>query len=61
MELFPFFGRAPDGQALLTQFRRWSYQSWRKRTNRRRAIVAQVHREMAPLLRLRKEPVFSNP
>jgi len=60
MELFPFFRAGPpDGQALLTSFVGGSTNPGA--TNKSpEQLVAQVHREMAPLLRLRKEPVFSN-
>lgn len=55
--LFP--GRAPEGRALLTSFVGGAtnpaalYQS-------SESLVSQVHRELVPLLGIRKEPVFSN-
>jgi oxygen-dependent protoporphyrinogen oxidase len=55
--LFP--GRAPEGQALLTSFVGGATNPGAicKSPDQ---LVAQVHREMSPLLGLRKEPVFSN-
>lgn len=55
--LFP--GRAPDGQALLTGFVGGATNPAAMNKSPEQ-LVAQVHREMAPLLGLRKEPVFSN-
>jgi len=54
-----FAGRAPDGQALLTSFVGGATNPGATSKSPEQ-LVAQVHREMAPLLRLRKEPVFSN-
>jgi oxygen-dependent protoporphyrinogen oxidase len=55
--LFP--GRAPDGQALLTSFVGGATNPGAVKKSPEQ-LAAQVHREMSPLLRLRKEPVFSN-
>ncbi|HKM67954.1 MAG TPA: protoporphyrinogen oxidase [Candidatus Acidoferrum sp.] len=55
--LFP--GRAPEGQALLTSFVGGATNPGAMDKSPE-ALAAQVHREMTPLLRLQKEPVFSN-
>ncbi len=55
--LFP--GRAPEGQALLTSFVGGATNP-AAISKSPEALAAQVHREMAPLLGLRKEPVFTN-
>ena len=55
--LFP--GRAPEGQALLTSFVGGATNPGAICKSPEQ-LVAQVHREMSPLLGLRKEPVFSN-
>ncbi len=54
-----FSGRAPDGQALLTSFVGGATNPGAVNKSPEQ-LVAQVHREMSPLLGLRKEPVFSN-
>jgi oxygen-dependent protoporphyrinogen oxidase len=54
-----FSGRAPDGQALLTSFVGGATNPGAMNKSPEQ-LVAQVHGEMAPLLGLRKEPVFSN-
>ena len=55
--LFP--GRAPDGQALLTSFVGGATNPGALKQSSEE-LVAQVHRELAPLLGIRKEPVFRN-
>jgi oxygen-dependent protoporphyrinogen oxidase len=55
--LFP--GRAPDGQALLTSFVGGATNPGAMNKPPEQ-LAAQVHRELSPLLGLRKEPVFSN-
>lgn len=55
--LFP--GRAPDGEALLTSFVGGATNPGAINKSPEQ-LAAQVHREMTPLLGLRKEPVFSN-
>jgi oxygen-dependent protoporphyrinogen oxidase len=55
--LFP--GRAPEGQALLTSFVGGATNPGAIGKSPEQ-LVAQVHREMSPLLGLRKDPVFSN-
>jgi oxygen-dependent protoporphyrinogen oxidase len=55
--LFP--GRAPDGEALLTSFVGGATNPGVV-NNSPEQLAAQVHREMTPLLGLRREPVFSN-
>jgi oxygen-dependent protoporphyrinogen oxidase len=55
--LFP--GRAPEGHALLTSFVGGATNP-AAIGNTPEALASQVHREMAPLLSIRKEPVFSN-
>ncbi|HET6930043.1 MAG TPA: protoporphyrinogen oxidase [Candidatus Acidoferrum sp.] len=55
--LFP--GRAPDGEALLTSFVGGATNPGAINKSPEE-LAAQVHREMTPLLGLRKEPVFSN-
>jgi protoporphyrinogen/coproporphyrinogen III oxidase len=55
--LFP--GRAPEGQALLTSFVGGATNPGAMNKSPEQ-LAAQVHREMTPLLGLRKEPVFSN-
>jgi oxygen-dependent protoporphyrinogen oxidase len=55
--LFP--GRAPEGQALLTSFVGGATNPGAMNQSPEQ-LAAQVHREMTPLLGLRKEPVFSN-
>jgi oxygen-dependent protoporphyrinogen oxidase len=55
--LFP--GRAPEGHALLTSFVGGATNPTAVRSSAE-VLAAQVHREMAPLLAIRKEPVFSN-
>jgi len=55
--LFP--GRAPDGHALLTSFVGGATNPSAV-SQAPEAIAAQVHREMARLLSVRKEPTFSN-
>ena len=55
--LFP--ERAPDGQALLTSFVGGATNPGAMNKSPEQ-LAAQVHRELSPLLGLRKEPVFSN-
>jgi len=55
--LFP--GRAPEGQALLTSFVGGATNPGAMNESPEQ-LAAQVHRELSPLLGLRKEPVFSN-
>jgi oxygen-dependent protoporphyrinogen oxidase len=55
--LFP--GRAPEGQALLTSFVGGATNPGAMNQSPAQ-LAAQVHRELSPLLGLRKEPVFSN-
>src|SRR5215470_2304294 len=55
--LFP--GRAPEGHALLTSFVGGATNPGAV-SKSAETLAAQVHREMAPLLSIRKEPVFSN-
>jgi protoporphyrinogen/coproporphyrinogen III oxidase len=55
--LFP--GRAPDGQALLTSFVGGATNPGALRQSPEE-LTAQVHEELTPLLRIRKEPVFRN-
>ena len=55
--LFP--GRAPEGHALLTSFLGGATNPGAI-TKSPDALSSQVHREMTPLLSIRKEPVFSN-
>jgi oxygen-dependent protoporphyrinogen oxidase len=55
--LFP--GRAPEGQALLTSFVGGATNPGAVSKSPEQ-LAAQVHREMSPLLGLRKEPVFRN-
>src|SRR5215469_11653735 len=55
--LFP--GRAPEGHALLTSFVGGATNPGAI-SKAPEAVAAQVHSEMAPLLSIRKEPVFSN-
>jgi oxygen-dependent protoporphyrinogen oxidase len=55
--LFP--GRAPEGQALLTSFVGGATNPGAMNKSPEQ-LAAQVHRELSPLLGLRKEPVFSN-
>lgn len=55
--LFP--GRAPEGHALLTSFVGGATNPGAL-SQSPEALAAQVHREMAPLLAIRKEPTFSN-
>ncbi|HET7106901.1 MAG TPA: protoporphyrinogen oxidase [Candidatus Acidoferrum sp.] len=54
-----FAGRAPDGQSLLTSFVGGATDPGAVHKSPEQ-LVAQVHRELTPLLGLRKEPVFSN-
>jgi oxygen-dependent protoporphyrinogen oxidase len=55
--LFP--GRAPDGKVLLTSFVGGATNP-QAATRSSQALVSLVHREIAPILRLRQEPLFSN-
>ena len=55
--LFP--GRAPQGEALLTSFVGGATNPGALAKSPEQ-LAAQVHREMTPLLSLRKEPVFTN-
>jgi oxygen-dependent protoporphyrinogen oxidase len=55
--LFP--GRAPDGNALLTSFVGGATNPDAIQQSSEQ-LASQVHREIAPLLGIRKEPVFSN-
>ena len=55
--LFP--GRAPDGQALLTSFVGGATNPGALEQSPEE-LVTQVHEELAPLLGIRKEPVFRN-
>lgn len=55
--LFP--GRAPEGQALLTSFVGGATNPGAIRQSTE-SLAAQVHREITPLLAIRKEPVFTN-
>ena len=55
--LFP--GRAPEGEALLTSFVGGATNPGAINKSPEQ-LAAQVHREMSPLLGVRKEPVFSN-
>ena len=55
--LFP--GRAPEGQVLLTSFVGGATNPGAMGKSPEQ-LAAQVHREMTPLLGLRKEPAFSN-
>jgi oxygen-dependent protoporphyrinogen oxidase len=55
--LFP--GRAPEGHALLTSFVGGATNPGAINKSPEQ-LAAQVHRELSPLLGLRKEPVFSN-
>jgi protoporphyrinogen/coproporphyrinogen III oxidase len=55
--LFP--GRAPEGEALLTSFVGGATNPGAIGKSPDQ-LVSQVHRELSPLLGLRKEPVFSN-
>ena len=55
--LFP--GRAPEGQVLLTSFVGGATNPGAIRKSQEE-LAAQVHRELSPLLNLRKEPVFTN-
>lgn len=55
--LFP--GRAPEGHVLLTSFVGGATNPGAIQLSADQ-LVAQVHREIAPLLQLRKEPVFSH-
>jgi len=55
--LFP--GRAPEGEALLTSFVGGATNP-DAISKSPEQLAAQVHREMSPLLRLRKDPVFAN-
>lgn len=55
--LFP--GRAPDRHALLTSFVGGATNPGAIRLQAEQ-LVAQVHRELSPLLQLRSEPAFSN-
>jgi oxygen-dependent protoporphyrinogen oxidase len=55
--LFP--GRAPDGQALLTSFVGGATNPGALKRSPEE-LVTQVHRELTPLLGIRKEPVFRN-
>jgi len=55
--LFP--GRAPEGHALLTSFVGGATNA-AALSKSPEALVAQVHRELTPLLGVRKDPVFSN-
>lgn len=55
--LFP--GRAPEGHALLTSFVGGATNPGALNKSLE-ALASQVHREMSPLLAIRKEPVFSN-
>jgi oxygen-dependent protoporphyrinogen oxidase len=55
--LFP--GRAPEGEALLTSFVGGATNPGAISKSPEQ-LVSQVHREMSPLLGLRKEPVFTN-
>jgi oxygen-dependent protoporphyrinogen oxidase len=55
--LFP--GRAPEGHALLTSFVGGATNPGAV-SKSAETLAAQVHREMAPLLSIRKEPLFSN-
>jgi oxygen-dependent protoporphyrinogen oxidase len=55
--LFP--GRAPEGHALLTSFVGGATNPGAVQLSADQ-LVAQVHREITPLMHLHKEPVFSN-
>jgi oxygen-dependent protoporphyrinogen oxidase len=55
--LFP--GRAPEGEALLTSFVGGATNPGAISESPEQ-LASQVHRELSPLLRLRKEPVFIN-
>ena len=55
--LFP--GRAPDGRALLTSFVGGATNPGAVRQSAE-SLAGQVHREITPLLAIRKEPVFTN-
>jgi oxygen-dependent protoporphyrinogen oxidase len=55
--LFP--GRAPDGEMLLTSFVGGATNP-QAVTRSAEALISLVHREIAPILKLRQEPVFSN-
>jgi len=55
--LFP--NRAPDGKVLLTSFVGGATNP-QGVTRSSQALVSLVHREIAPVLKLRQEPVFSN-
>jgi len=55
--LFP--GRAPDGQALMTSFVGGATNPEAIRQSPA-SLVAQVHRELLPILGIKKEPVFTN-
>lgn len=55
--LFP--GRAPEGQALLTSFVGGATNPGAIRQSAE-SLTGQVHREITPLLAIRKEPVFTN-
>lgn len=55
--LFP--NRAPDGEVLLTSFVGGATNS-QAVTRSSQALISLVHKEIAPVLNLRQEPVFSN-
>jgi protoporphyrinogen/coproporphyrinogen III oxidase len=55
--LFP--GRAPEGHVLITSFVGGATNP-AALSQSPEAILAQAHRELSPILKLRKEPVFSN-
>jgi oxygen-dependent protoporphyrinogen oxidase len=55
--LFP--GRAPDGEALLTSFVGGATNPGAIRQSQEE-LANQVHREIAPILKIGKEPVFTN-
>jgi oxygen-dependent protoporphyrinogen oxidase len=55
--LFP--GRAPDGKVLLTSFVGGATNP-QAVTRSSQALISLVHREIAPVLEIRQEPVFSN-
>jgi protoporphyrinogen/coproporphyrinogen III oxidase len=55
--LFP--DRAPDGEVLLTSFVGGATNP-QAATHNSQALISLVHREIAPVLRLRQEPAFSN-
>jgi oxygen-dependent protoporphyrinogen oxidase len=55
--LFP--NRAPDGRVLLTSFVGGATNP-QATTRSSQALISLVHREIAPVLKLRQEPEFSN-